>query len=254
MTCHVRPRPLNFKRIISQEWVLFVTCVSTHGRLLGTNPRGGVTKAAKVGPCATRLWKHEPRTPGPSLKTQVLVCVIVSGVRQNAEEGWDRGSAAPLAECGRVMYDSQGCEEPSSHFTITGEIIIAWPQTRRRPHRQELAFSKQVRGGTSSQHFSNVTYLIFDSFQGSASAGNAEFWRHILPTLWSINLWTAFGFHAAWSCPSYPDLEIGRVLAIRWPNICFWARKEFGLPEETIWNQRAITHSSSLSAMLLCSE
>lgn len=43
---------------------------------------------------------------------------------QNAEEGSDWGFAALLAECGRMMYDSQRSKERSSHFTITGEIII----------------------------------------------------------------------------------------------------------------------------------
>lgn len=171
-------------------------------------------------------WAHVPQgcenmNPGPNIhfsKAGISLLYCLQCV-QNAEEGSDWGFAALLAECGRMMYDSQSSEEWSSHFTITGEIIIPWPQTQRQPYQQELGFSKHVWEGMFSQHFSNVTYLISISFLGSAWAGNAD----LLPTFWSINLWTASTFRL--SCgvvmPFLFWSENNACFAVRWPNICF---------------------------------
>lgn len=164
-----------------------------HGCLYSTSACGGVPKATKVGPW--RLWKHEPQTNIHFSPAGISMLYCPQYV-QNADEGSDCCFfffAALLAECGSTIDNSQSSKEWSSHFTITGEIIIPWPQTQRQPYQQDLGFSKHVCECTFSQHFSNVTYLISISDLGSASAGKVELWNYILLTL-SINLWTALTF------------------------------------------------------------
>lgn len=162
---------------------------SMHGCLYSTSACGGVPKATKVGPCATGLWKHEPQTNIHFSPAGISMLYCPQCV-QNADEGSDCFVffAALRAECGRTIYNSQSSKEWSSHFTITGEIIIPWPQTQRQPYQQDLGFSKHVCEGTFSQHFSNVTYLISISDLGSASAGKVELRNTLDKSLDSFDL------------------------------------------------------------------
>lgn len=92
------------------------------------------------------------------------------------------------ADCGREICDSQSSGERSSHFTITREIIIPWPQTQRQPYQQDLGFSKHDCLGMFSQHFSKVTYMIsfllveatLDLSQDSYTSAGKTKWNQII--------------------------------------------------------------------------